>query len=92
MGVFLWQRRVDGRDSVIQVKWVSERHQRFCTTINELMVVQVMVGGSVLNVLSVYTPQVDRTLDEKMDFYAALETRSWTEVGSDERLMGVWRL
>ena len=33
--------------------------------------VLVTVGGLVLNVLSVYAPQVGRTLDEKMYFYAA---------------------
>ena len=49
------------------------------------MVVRVTVGGSVLNVISVYVPQVGRTLDEKMDFYAALD-KVLTEVESDERL------
>ena len=40
-----------------------------------------------LNVLSVYTPQVGRTLDEKMDFYAALD-KVLTECREcDERLM-----
>ena len=48
-----------------------------------VMVVRGMVGGSVLNVISVYALQVGRTLDEKeMDFYAALE-KVLTEVGSD---------
>ena len=39
-----------------------------------------------LNVISVCALQVGRTLDEKMDFYAALD-KVLTEVGSDERLM-----
>ena len=63
-------------DSVVQVKRISER----------LMVVGVMVGGSVLNMVSVYAPQVGRSLEEKMDFYAVLD-KVLTEVGSYERLM-----
>ena len=43
MGVLVAERWID---SVVQVKRVSER----------LMVVRVTVGGSVLNVLSVYAP------------------------------------
>ena len=39
-----------------------------------------------LNVVSVYMPQVGRSLEEKMDFYAVLD-KVLTEVGSDERLM-----
>ena len=39
-----------------------------------------------LNVISVYAPQVGRTLNEKRDFYAALD-KVLTEIGSDERLM-----
>ena len=73
MGVFVAERWID---SVVQIKWVTER----------LMVVQVTVGGSVLNVISVYAPQVGRTLDEKMDFSAALD-KVLTEVVSDEQLM-----
>ena len=45
MGVLVAERWID---SVVQVKRVS----------NLLMVVQVTVGGSVLNVISVYAPQV----------------------------------
>ena len=60
VGVLVAERWID---SVVQVKWVSER----------LMVVRVMVGGSMLNVVSVYAPQVGTSLDEKMDFYAALD-------------------
>ena len=73
MGMLVAERWI-GSD--VQVKKVSER----------LMMVRVTIGGSVLNVISVYVSQVSRTLDKKMNFYAALD-KVLTEVGSDERLM-----
>ena len=73
VGVLVAERWID---SAVQVKRVSER----------LMVARVTVGELVLNVISVYSPHVGRTLDEKMDSYAALD-KVLTEVGSAERLM-----
>ena len=49
-------------EKVIEVKRVSER----------VMLVRVLVGKQVLNLVSVYAPQVGRTMDEKEDFWAEL--------------------
>jgi hypothetical protein len=49
-------------DKVIEVKRISER----------MMVLRVIVGKSVLNLVSVYAPQVGREMKEKEEFYASL--------------------
>ena len=46
-------------DKVIEVKRISER----------IMVLRVTVGKSVLNIVSVYAPQVGRSTDEKEKFF-----------------------
>jgi len=43
---------------VIEVKRISER----------IMVLRVVVGNSVMNIVSVYTPQVGRSSEEKKEF------------------------
>jgi hypothetical protein len=49
-------------DKVLEVNRFSAR----------LMVVRVMIGKSVLNLISVYAPQVGRSMDEKVEFYNSL--------------------
>jgi hypothetical protein len=49
-------------DSVMEVKRVNDR----------IMVVRVNVGKWILNLVSVYAPQVGRPMDEKENFYIAL--------------------
>ena len=60
VGVLVAERWID---SVIQILRVSKR----------LMVMRVTDGWSVLNVVSVYAPQVAWSLAEKMDYYAVLD-------------------
>ena len=50
------ERRVD---KVIEAKHISER----------IMVLRVDVGKSVLNIVSVYAPQVGSSTEEKEEFY-----------------------
>jgi len=59
IGVVIAKRWVD---KVIEVKRVSER----------VMVVRVAVGKSVLNLISVYAPQVGRSMEEKEEFWTLL--------------------
>ena len=49
-------------DKVMEVNRFSAR----------LMVVRVMIGKSVLNLISLYALQVDRSMDEKVEFYITL--------------------
>jgi exonuclease III len=49
-------------EKVIEVKCISER----------IMVLRVTVGKSVLNIVSVYAPQVGRSTEEKEEFYGVL--------------------
>ena len=49
-------------DKVMEVNRFSAR----------LMVVRVRIGKSVLNLISVYAPQVGRSMDEKVEFYISL--------------------
>jgi hypothetical protein len=63
-------------ESVLEVKRVSER----------LLVLRVIVGKSILNLISAYAPQVGRTMEEKEEFFASLgETVS--AVGDKEGLV-----
>ena len=63
-------------DKVIEVNRVSER----------IMVLRVRVGKAVLNLVSVYAPQVGRSMEEKEEFYISLgKVLSPIDVG--ERLM-----
>ena len=50
-------------EKVIEVKRISER----------IMMLRVTVGKSILNIVSVYAPQVGRTTKEKEEFYGVLE-------------------
>jgi len=59
VGVLVADRWVD---SIIEVKRVSER----------ILVLRVVVGKSVLNLVSAYAPQSGRPIEEKEDFYACL--------------------
>ena len=59
VGVLVAERWVD---KVMEVNHFSAR----------LMVVRVMIGKSVLNLISVYAPQVGRSMDEKVKFYISL--------------------
>ena len=59
VGVLVGERWVD---KVIEVIRCSAR----------LMVVRVMIGKTVLNLISVYVPQVGRSMNEKEEFYISL--------------------
>jgi hypothetical protein len=63
-------------EKVIEVKRVSAR----------LMLLRVMVGGSVLNLISVYAPQVGRSMEEKEEFYVSL-LKTVSSVDANERLV-----
>ena len=63
-------------DSVVEVRRVSER----------VMVLRLAIGKSVLNVVSVYAPQVGRTIEEKEEFYILLGKVS-KDVGENEKLI-----
>jgi len=73
VGVLVAERWID---NVVEVRRVSER----------VIVVRLVVGKSVLNVVSVYAPQVGRTSDEKEDFYILLG-KVLKDVGDDEKLI-----
>jgi len=49
-------------DRVLEVKRVSER----------IMVLKVRVGETVLNLVSVYAPQVGRAIEDKEEFFTSL--------------------
>jgi hypothetical protein len=63
-------------EKVIEVKRVSER----------IIVLRVTVGKCVLNVVSVYAPQVGRTMEEKEEFYVLLG-KVMSKIGSGEKLV-----
>src|SRR5258706_14978800 len=71
---FFWKGGEDGLAGVgvlVQEKWVENviGVQR----INErILVLRVRIGGVVVNVVSVYAPQMGRSLDEKEEFYNKL--------------------
>jgi hypothetical protein len=62
--------------SVIEVRRVNER----------IIVVRLMIGNGILNLVSVYAPQVGRTMEEKEEFYVLLG-KTLAELGTGERLM-----
>ena len=49
-------------DHVIEVKRINDRR----------MVLRVRIGKSVLNLVSVYAPQVGRSMEEKEEFFISL--------------------
>ena len=59
VGVLVAERWVD---KVMEINRFSAR----------LLVVRVMIGKSVLNLISVHAPQVGRPMDEKVEFYISL--------------------
>ena len=59
MGVLVAEKWIN---SVIEVRKISER----------LMVLRVSVGERVLNLLTVYAPQVGRSSEEKAEFFITL--------------------
>ena len=59
VGILVAERWVD---KVIEVKRISER----------IMVLRVVVGNSILNIVSFYAPQVGRSTEEKEEFYGVL--------------------
>ena len=63
-------------DNVVEVKRASER----------VIVLRLAMGKTVLNVVSVYAPQVGRTAEEKEEFYILLG-KVLKEVGTDEKLI-----
>ena len=63
-------------DSVVEVRRVNER----------VMVLRLAIGKSLLNVISVYAPQVGRTMKEKEEFYICLED-VLKGVGENEKLI-----
>ena len=50
-------------ESVLEVKRVSDR----------LMAMKLEVNGSILNIVSVYAPQVNNSMEEKNDFWEDLD-------------------
>ena len=50
-------------ESVLEVKRVSDR----------LMAMKLEVKGSILNIVSAYAPQVDNSIEEKIDFWEDLD-------------------
>ena len=63
-------------EKVLEVKRVSER----------LMVVRVIIGKSVLNLVSVYAPQVGRAMEEKEEFFISLG-KILSSIGAGEHLI-----
>ena len=63
-------------DSVVEVRQVSER----------VMMLRLAIGKSVLNVVSVYAPQVGRATEEKEEFYIHLG-KVLKNVGENEKLI-----
>ena len=59
IGILVAQKWID---KVIEVKRISER----------IMVLRVTVGKSVLNIVSLYAPHVDKSTEEKEEFYGVL--------------------
>ena len=66
-------------EKVLDVKHVSER----------LMVVRVIVGRSVLNLISVYASQMGRSMVEKEEFLSMLG-KVVSGIDSGERLLISW--
>ena len=73
VGILVAERWVD---NVIEVKRVNER----------VMILRVIVGKSVLNVVSVYAPQVGRPMAEKEEFLVVLG-KVLTDIGDSEMLV-----
>ena len=63
-------------DSVVEVRRVSER----------VMVLRLAIGKSVLNVVSVYAPQVGRAREVKEEFYIR-PAKVLKDVGENEKLI-----
>ena len=63
-------------DKVLEVKRISER----------IMVLRVIVGKSVLNLVSVYAPQVGLQMEKKEEFLISLR-KVLSAVAADERLL-----
>ena len=61
---------------MIEVKRINER----------LMVLRVIVGKSVLNLVSAYAPQVGREMAEKEDFFASLG-EVLVKISNEEKLL-----
>src|SRR5271157_5364162 len=69
-------------EKVIEVKRISER----------IVVLRVTVSKSVLNIVSVYAPQVGRSTEEKEEFYGVLG-KVLSKISTNESLFvrGQWR-
>jgi hypothetical protein len=63
-------------DSVVEVRRVNER----------VMVLRLAIGKSLLNIVSVYAPQVGRPIEEKEEFYILLGN-VLKDVGENENLI-----
>ena len=63
-------------ENVLEVRRFSER----------IMVLRIRVGKLVLNIVSVYAPQVGRTMEEKEDFLASLR-EVLSAINTNERLV-----
>ena len=63
-------------EKVLEVKRVSER----------LLLLRVIVGKSVLNLLSIYAPQVGRPMEEKEEFLAMM-VKVVSDINVDENLL-----
>ena len=62
------------------------KHLIFYRLISErIMVLRVTVGKSVLNIVSIYAPQVGRSTEEKEEFYGVL-AKVLSEISTNEIL------
>jgi hypothetical protein len=70
---------------MVTEKWVRNMMQ--VRSVNErIMVVRVRVGKAILNLISVYAPQVGRCVEEKEEFYTVLGNLM-LEIGEKEMVM-----
>jgi len=71
---------------VVAPKWIDRVDRSEVKRVNErIIMVRIMIGKTVVNIVSVYAPQKGRTKKEKEDFYAKLG-KVLLGVGSEEKL------
>ena len=73
VGVLVAERWIE---NVIEVRRVNER----------IIVVRLMIANGIVNLISVYAPQVGRSMEDKEEFYALLG-KTLTNLDADEKLL-----
>ena len=63
-------------ENVIEVRRVNER----------ILVVRIMIGNCIVNLISVYAPQVGRSMEDKEEFHALLG-KTLASLDADEKLL-----